>query len=647
MNFRKDINGLRAIAVIGVVLYHFNPNWMPGGFAGVDVFFVISGFLMTKIIFSGVENNTFSLLKFYVSRANRIIPALAVLCLVLMIAGWIYSPPIEYRALGKHVASSLLFLSNIIYWSEAGYFAVESHGKWLLHTWSLSVEWQFYIIYPIIIFVMRKYISIKTMKLLIVACTILSFLFCVISSYKWPDLAYYILPTRAWEMMVGGIAYLFPFNLMKKNRKIMEIFGVLLILISYVFFSKNTMWPGYLALIPVLGTFFIIQANRNKSIITGNDTFQKLGFWSYSIYLWHWPIVVVFYNYSLPFNWIYAGIVLSVVLGFLSFNYIEKIKFNNNFNILLDYLKCKPIYMVLLLSSFGSFIFLTNGFEYHYPKNVIIANSAANDKPAFNKFCFSTNSGAQSYCVYHSVNEVDRIVRAPVKAIVLGDSHGGSLVLSVIESLSKESDGDVIFYGRSGCLPIKGLTSQIDKGTNICSDYAEGVDDLLKKYPLANVIIANRLSVYFWGQNEYKDNLKMVAYHNNLLELKANAADLKNRYKNLIAQIASTHNVYIIKPIPEQLVNVPVEKARSLLLKKEFTSGISISDYEKRNDFVLSMLDEVESNVNVELLDPTLLMCKGNVCLNSLESRPLYYDDDHLTTFGAKYLSSMLDSIWF
>ena len=182
MKFRKDINGLRAIAVVAVLLFHFNPSWMPGGFAGVDVFFVISGFLMTGIIFRGIEQENFSILKFYVARANRIIPALALLCLVLMIFGWFYLTPFDYRILGKHVASSIGFLSNVMYWREAGYFDAASLEKWLLHTWTLSVEWQFYILYPLILVAMRKFLSIKTMKLILLVATVLGFIFCVFST---------------------------------------------------------------------------------------------------------------------------------------------------------------------------------------------------------------------------------------------------------------------------------------------------------------------------------------------------------------------------------------------------------------------------------------------------------------------------------
>ena len=219
MYFRKDINGLRAIAVIGVMLFHFNASWMPGGFAGVDVFFVISGFLMTGIIFRGIEQENFSILKFYVARANRIIPALAVLCSVLLLFGWFYLTPLDYKNLGKHVGSSMGFLSNFIYWRESGYFDAASQEKWLLHTWSLSVEWQFYIIYPLVLVALRNFMSLKAMKVAVLHGTVLGFIFCVIATFKWPDSAYYLLPARAWEMMIGGVAYLYPIAMQKMEEK--------------------------------------------------------------------------------------------------------------------------------------------------------------------------------------------------------------------------------------------------------------------------------------------------------------------------------------------------------------------------------------------------------------------------------------------
>ena len=274
MNFRYDINGLRAIAVIAVVLFHFNPTWVPGGFAGVDVFFVISGFLMTGIIFRGLESDSLNLFKFYVARANRIIPALAVLCLVLLVFGWFYLTSLDYKTLSKHLASSIGFVSNVVYWRESGYFDATSYEKWLLHTWSLSVEWQFYILYPVVLIILKEFLSLENLKRIIILGTVLSFGLSVIATMKWPNPAYYLLPTRAWEMMIGGIAFLYPWNLSKNKKKLTEITGFLLILASYIFVSSAIPWPGYFAIFPVLGAYLVIISNQQSSIITNNKFFN-------------------------------------------------------------------------------------------------------------------------------------------------------------------------------------------------------------------------------------------------------------------------------------------------------------------------------------------------------------------------------------
>lgn len=383
MQFRKDINGLRAIAVIAVVLFHFNDSWMPGGFAGVDVFFVISGFLMTGIIFRGLEQKNFSIWTFYIARANRIIPALAVLCSVVLILGWFYLNPIDYKTLSIHAASSITFLSNIFYWRESSYFDAISHEKWLLHTWSLSVEWQFYIIYPLVLFVLNKYITNLWLKRCVLLGAALSFILCVVATYKWSTPAYYLLPTRAWEMMVGGVAYLYPLAVKNKYKKSIEWLGLILIFLSYFLISKENAWPGYLALIPVLGVYLIIQSNRNESFILNNIVLQKIGTWSYSIYLWHWPLVVVIYFYGLSSGLIYFGIVLSVFLGFISNKYVEGFRFDSDINSVVKLFKYKPFCMVSLIVFTSFCVFFSSGamfrFNNDYEQKVINVQTAIDD----------------------------------------------------------------------------------------------------------------------------------------------------------------------------------------------------------------------------------------------------------------------------
>ncbi|MBH0055725.1 acyltransferase [Pseudoalteromonas sp. SWXJZ94C] len=460
MQFREDINGLRAIAVIAVVLFHFNSSWLPGGFAGVDVFFVISGFLMTGIIFRGLEQKDFSILKFYIARANRIIPALAALCVLLMIFGWFYLTPLDYKALGKHAASSVGFFSNITYWLESGYFDALSSEKWLLHTWSLSVEWQFYIIYPLVLVAMHKFVSINTIKKVILIGTILGFIFCVIATYRWSEAAYYLLPTRAWEMMIGGVAYLYPFNIKNRQKKLVEWTGFLLILGSYFLISKDTPWPGYLAIFPVLGSFLVIQAQRNNSLITSNIVFKKLGIWSYSIYLWHWPLVVAIYYFSLSHSYIYIGIALSVLLGFLSNKYIEKIKFRRDFNNPLSYTKCKPLYIALIVGITGYIVTSNNGFNSKIRltnKQLIIVKGM--NRNSREHYCGTLINGDSPNCKYG---------KGEVKAIILGDSHAQALIEG-IGVRAKLHNSSVIDWGLSACNTIKGLYTTDNVG-NVIDD---------------------------------------------------------------------------------------------------------------------------------------------------------------------------------
>ena len=326
--FRLDINGLRAVAVIAVVFYHFNSSWLPGGFAGVDVFFVISGFLMTKIIYTGVINKNFGLLKFYSARAKRITPALAAACAFILTFGWFYISRQDFVTLSKHVVSSLFFFSNFIYWGEAGYFDIASKSKFLLHTWSLSVEWQFYMLYPFIIMGVVYAAGKKHARTLILILAALSLAFCVYSSFRWPDASYFLLPSRSWEMLAGGVVFLYPMNAGLIARKISYYSGLLLIVISFCLFSESDVWPGYLSIVPVLGAMLLMSANFNNDRLLNNAVVQKIGSWSYSIYLWHWVVLSVIYFFN-PFYSIQVallGVIISILAGCISFRFVESSK---------------------------------------------------------------------------------------------------------------------------------------------------------------------------------------------------------------------------------------------------------------------------------------------------------------------------------
>jgi len=293
MKFRHDINGLRALAVTAVVLFHFKVGLLPGGFIGVDVFFVISGYLMTSIIMGRVAKGKFNIWEFYSDRARRIVPGLMGLCFSLLAVGYFIIEPATYHYLGSTSISALLFFSNFRFWQATGYFDSQSDVKWLLHTWSLSVEWQFYLAYPLLIIGLHRFEKTKKgCGAVLLSLTLLSFLLCLWSSKAFPASAFYMLPQRAWELLAGAIVALNFKNGDQRYARLLLTAGFVMVLVPIAFFDQSLPWPYYWGLLPVLGTCFIIAANRPDAAIFRNPLVQIIGKWSYSIYLWHWPVSV-------------------------------------------------------------------------------------------------------------------------------------------------------------------------------------------------------------------------------------------------------------------------------------------------------------------------------------------------------------------
>jgi len=629
MQFRKDINGLRAVAVMAVVIFHFDASWMPGGFTGVDVFFVVSGFLMTGLIFRGLEQESFSILNFYVARANRIVPALAALCVVLLVFGWFYLIPIDYRALGKHVASSIGFLSNVVYWSESGYFSSDSHGKWLLHTWSLSAEWQFYVIYPLVLVTMRKFMSIKAMKVAILFGTLLGFVCSVIATNKWPIFSYYLLPTRAWEMMIGGVAYLYPFSLPEKRKRLVEWFGLILIVSSCFFITEETPWPGYSAIFPVLGSFLIIQAQRSDSLIASNVVLQRLGAWSYSIYLWHWPLVVAIYSFSLGDTYIYLGIGMSVLLGFISYKYIEKIRFKGNFDSMLSYLSCKPLHMVCVVGVMGSLTYITKGFVFHYDTGVVAATYEALNKNPRRDECH-VGSGKVPECIYGE---------GKLAAIVMGDSHAQSIVRSVQKSLPVNRS--VMDWTMSGCRTIENVYNIRDRGTPdySCGHFISYALNEISKYPNIPIVISARYSYLLFGDggSEIEDLVSTSRVFNTRSD--AYYELMNNAFVDTVCAFSQKNPVVILGQTPEMKYDVPNKMAKELMAgHASFRVKLSADEYNQRHEMFEQIVGKLQDECEVAYVPVADIFCDKEFCYGDIDGRPAYFDDDHLSEFGASKL---------
>ena len=606
MSFRHDINALRALAVIIVVLFHFNETTLPGGFIGVDIFFVLSGFLMTGIIFSDL-NSDFSLFGFFKSRARRILPPLMALCLFLLALGWFYLPPHTYMMLGKHSLASLIFSSNIIYWLESGYFDSSSHGKFLLHTWSLSVEWQFYILYPIILKTLSKILNLQQLKYAVITLFILSFVFCLSESTDKPAAAFFLFGARAWELLFGGILFLFPLKLPNKIRAACSSAGLCIIISSSLFITSHMLWPLPWAGFPVIGTGLIIIANQQHSFLTSNTLITYLGKSSYSIYLWHWPVTVCFYYLNLlnSISFIILGILISILLGSLSYQLIEK---RAVFNI-------KATIGLALLLATSAVIFFNQGLPSRFKDD--------------EKGIFQTAKASPKRLQCHSKKWKPKLAKHACKYpdgvahwAVLGDSHGVELAYALSRLLKPGIS--VQHFTLSHCAPsyMSAEASSCTKWTN------ESIDAIKNNKDIKYVIISYRYSLYLAGElnqiNELPENQEQV-----LASLKSTIVDLSND---------KTH-VFFILPVPE------MNRSIHSLMNTEYLTSQSIpqnlvsmplKQHTDRNQIILNWLNSQTFPKNVSLINPEKTMCDANNCYAIKYSTSYYFDDDHLSIEGAK-----------
>jgi peptidoglycan/LPS O-acetylase OafA/YrhL len=640
--FRKNINGLRAIALIAVVLFHFYPSYLAGGFAGVDVFFVISGFLMTGIIVRGVENNNFSLPAFYLARARRLFPALAVVCLCLFVFGWFYLLPSEYKALGKHLGSSMGFFSNIIYARESGYFDVAAHQKWLLHTWSLSVEWQFYLIYPLILLLLCRTMSLMAMKRVLLLATVLAFVASVWFVYRWPLPAYYLLPTRVWELMIGGLAYFYPFHLCQYQQKICQRVGLGLIIVACLFIPD---WSVYLTLVAVIGAFLFLQANRSQGICSESSVLQSLGLWSYSIYLWHWPILVGINYFSLGKPFKLVGIGLCVLLGFLTHRYVESLSLKDK--ALKKYkglspvgaLKSRTLYFALLIFclGWGVYVYPFSYAQYQIPTQWV-KSMQRGDFPCFDKEGQDTPQA--QFC---------HLVDGKRKLFAFGDSHAYS-VLPELERLAKAQDLDLTYTGYSGCAPLLGIyPKRNDQAFKNCHALNNKVFDYLKSHPLDLIFLAARWSYYTVGN--YDDtNIQLIGKtpngaFNQAESIKTFEWALQKTFKayaTLGAKIVILLQVPMQEQDPAKIYHQSITEDH--LDQNRFSQlSVSLSKHLKLQKMTNEMiLEAARPYKNIQVIDPTRIFCNQSHCPAGDLQSSYYFNLDHLSAEGSFKLNEVL-----
>lgn len=624
-----------------MVLFHFKPSLVPGGFIGVDVFFVISGFLMTGIIIRGLTQQTFSIMEFYIARANRIIPALAALCITLLIFGFFFLSSANYAILGKHVSSSITFLSNFIFWQEAGYFDIASKEKWLLHTWSLSTEWQFYITYPLILITLHKLIPLNAIKKVILLGSFISFVGCILVTFYSANSAYYLFPTRAWEMLAGGVAYLYPLKLSTKSqKKTLEWVGIFLIIIASVFLSEDYPWPGYLGLIPVIGTFLIIQADRTNSIITNNIVFQSLGKWSYSIYLWHWPLVVAIYYFSLGALWIYISIFLSLLLGFLSHKYIEKIKFRRKLFTTSDFLKHIPIQQVAFIGvmSFLVYEYEPNSFLFPMPETITSSIKRGDYE------CFDKSYQHEEDDLFCKITEGNK------KLFAYGDSHLYAS-LPALERVASEHDLELTYTGYSGCPPLIGIyPNRNDQNVKNCYQLNNKVTDYITSNHIEYVFLAARWTYYTEGEYSGEKIQYISTEGNNNIDQRVSIEAFRSgliktfmEYANQDIKVILMLQVPMQEDKPDNIYNSSIING-TVNQTRLHTSSVSLKkhiDFQRKTNEII--LAEASKFNNITVIDPTSEMCNEMNCPIGTQETSYYFDDDHLSIVGSLQLKQLIE----
>lgn len=642
--FRHDINGLRAWAVVAVVLYHFGVPGFSGGFVGVDIFFVISGFLMTSIIIKGLEQGNFSLWEFYLARARRIIPALLVLCVSLLILGWFWLPSLDYKTLGTHAVTALVFVSNIKYWREAGYFDAASHEKWLLHTWSLSVEWQFYILLPLALLSLWNWFGRRCIKIALVISAIVSLLLSIYISILWPDAAFYLLPTRAWEMLAGGLIWWITRtkSIPLRWAKLTEKLGFVLIVTAIGLFDPTMQWPGYLALIPVTGAMLVLAANNSNSWLTINPIAQYLGNSSYSTYLWHWPIVVIL-NYagnSTNPKWIIIGVCFSVLLGELSLRLVENPTRKSLTKLLLpkqsQVIGCTVVIAILMALGVRY-----QQIEWRLNSAIELAiNESYNFNPSRDKCLLSLGKGIDSpLCQFGN---------GTIKVIVMGDSHANAVVSAV-----QYATGSAIELTYSGCQTVLGMFKKNAPTINMtdCNNFnLKAISQVNTEFSSSPIVIVNRFTMPILGQNEKNESFSgKPSVFFDINYDKPNDRLNKQYADSLINTVCSIENpkrIYLVRPIPEMGVNVPKVMARTMMFgKAEPNVSISLEEYHLRHAVVWAAQDEAARQCGIQILNPLPYLCHDGYCRGSKDGRPIYYDDDHLSEFGNKLLTPMFSQI--
>lgn len=656
MHYRREIDGLRAVAVLSVILYHANYRVFAGGFVGVDVFFVISGYLITGIILMDQEAERFSLGRFYERRMRRILPALFFMVAMSLLMAWFWLLPQDMDNFAKSVVAVTLYMSNVHYWLGMGYFDIASELKPLLHTWSLAIEEQYYLMFPLLLIAVRRWRPAS--KLMLFALIgLASLALAHLSAQFYPSAGFFLLPTRAWEFLIGAMVVVHEkigSSRVAKPliRDAVSALGAGLVLYGVFAFDSKTPHPSLSTLAPAGGVALLLLFASGQTFVgrlLGSRLLVGLGLISYSAYLWHWPLFVFARHRSLnePSGWHFAALsCLALVLGWLSWRFVES-PFRQPGLIPRNTVFVCSVALTCAFLTIGMALQDEGGHRSRFPREVLALNDASSDKNPRSALC---NTGGLAYlppaqaCILGNGGHV--------VGALLGDSHADALSHALSSALETSNMGlRQMPYG--GCAPSQTF---FRAGEFLCGRYNAQVKEVLSDARYRNIIMMARWTIYLEGtgfdngQGGVEQGVTSLWVDGGVtrkdisrgaqVRKQAVAESFRQSIKDLLAR---GKHVFLVYPVPEVGWDVPRYAAKQLMYGNGRTVTTSFEHYRRRNATALAVFDDLGDSPNLHRIYPADFLCNGAFgsgrCGAVLNGAPLYYDDDHLSNAGAGLLA--------
>lgn len=634
-SYRPEVDGLRALSVIAVILFHAGFG-CPGGFVGVDVFFVISGFLITSLILNEVEKNTFSLKDFWMRRIRRILPAATLMVLAVLSVGYFLLLPVDLAALGSSAVAQSLMGSNFYFWNNGGYFARNSETEPLLHTWSLAVEEQFYLVFPLLILFLKRFAP-RRLGMVLGGLAAFSFAMSVYGVFRSPSATFYLLPTRAWEMLAGSLVALCRQSTRPKIvAEIMAWTGLSSISLAIFLTSRDTPFPGVAALAPVGGAVLYILGNTGQNTLPGRLLSLRpivfVGLISYSLYLWHWPVFAYlrYFSDAMEPSVIQRTLALFVsgLLAIVAWWFVEEPVRRRVVLVSSPRLLTMAGLSMFAMLVIAGLMIQTAGFPSRIPRSWNLINKRSESVAR------ETRNGDLLYLGKSSPDEIS--------FVVWGDSHA-NVAAPIFDTVADQLGIKGINAAKGGRPPIPGTSISWEKNL---SEWNSEVLSFIKTHQIPHIFLVARWSQFIEGPTPY-DQLNGRGFTAPLLRCsetekptrESSEVCLRNGLVRLIKDLEKTGcTLWIVQQVPDQSHNV---------LRKSFLEYRGLSLSENKVPMTKEIFDQRQKRVNalfadvvgpnVRLIDLSRKMFDqdGN-SITSLDGVPLYRDNSHLSGYGSK-----------